>query len=56
VKGAIMEAASDFAQLELRFVDQIPWRDDAVSANLLHGCDQFNLQKGVRKGFPLTCQ
>jgi hypothetical protein len=28
----------------------------AVSANLLHGFDQFNLQKGVRKGFPLTCQ
>src|SRR5215208_1720803 len=30
VKGAIMEAASDFAQLELRFVDQIQWRYELI--------------------------
>jgi hypothetical protein len=29
---------------------------DAVSANLLHGFDQFNLQKAVRKAFLLTSQ
>jgi len=27
-----------------------------VSANLLHGFDHVNLQKGVRKAFPLTSQ
>src|SRR5262245_56817265 len=28
--GARMEAASDFAQLELRFVDQIQWRYELI--------------------------
>ena len=27
-----------------------------VSANLLHGFDQMNLQKAVKKAFPLTSQ
>jgi len=29
-EGALMEAASDFAQLELRFVDQIQWRYELI--------------------------
>jgi hypothetical protein len=41
--------------LALPYLNSRAFQRCAVSANLLHGFDQFNLQKGVRKGFPLTC-
>src|SRR5712671_4666664 len=34
-RGAIMEAASDFAQLELRLVDQIQWRYELIRPLIL---------------------